>query len=1116
MDTLARHSVPGVKIYYPPCLVLLAVVAGFLAPLRADARPQLTIPKCPTAPIIDGVLQPGEWQQAAAVTGFLDIRLGCLTKSQPVAYLTYDDKTLYAALRIPLAEGYPPRATMTKRDSRVNLDDVFELLLNPHFGTQAGSQQGFFHFIGNSIGAIFDIKEQPGIGQSYPGWNGPWDFRNTVKDGVWTAEVAVPFASLEVDAPADGTRWNLNICPDVPGWHRNTSWSHSRNFASIPTMGEVTFSSLAPAVQVLSLGNLAEGTLAVVIGVSNATATVQRVAASAVVKAAGGGVLEKRQDAEVNPGEQTTLKLEGTFAPGDGQLELSATSADGKQIYYRATLPFQPVKWQPIAETAPAGLKYKIAYYPYSNVLKALVDLSTEPRKDAVASATVQVYKLPERKLLAEAKPGKLEQPATVMKLTLPALADGQYEAVVTLLDKAGGEVLKQSKTFQRKVFPWEHNTLGTGDTIVPPYTPLVVDQERVKCLLKTYTVSGSGLCAQVEAEGQPILAGPMRLVATAGGKKTNLEPAARADFGKATPSQVALRGSSTGSGLTVKADTLIEYDGLVRVDLEIAGQPGVRVEDLTLEIPLSSQYATLMHTWTEGLRYSGFVPQTEEFDEVAWTPLPTNSFMPFLWIGNDERGLAWFAESDQGWVTTEKKASLEVVRRRKQVVLLLHFISHDTALPQPRHLTFGLMATPCKPLPAGWRTWYATLPQSEFPGPRMFYTGGNWPGILGNYGIVSGDFERTRQWATEIKARGAERVAGYMAMGTISGNQPEYETFKGEWQEFETVDLPLKVADLSSLPYMNLPEGQYPFSERTAEAVTYQYVDDCQSMVDMRVWYMKQLMENCNMDGAYWDAPLMYPWRGSVENGTAYVADDGSVANKWKIFNSRQYHKRAVTWAVEAGLHPFNVAHSSGWVAYPCITFMDSLLGGEWLNMVDDSVDLLDLWRGDIVRAEMGKQWGLPPQMLMMTKTTQSAGPGGNPTPTRTGLAVCLLHDIVPLAAYGNPHEITRYERVMAQFGLGEPDVEFIPYWKKIVTSDHPEVEVSVYRRPHKLLLGVVNLGKRGTAQSVDLSGLKLTSVKRIWDGQTGEELTSVYSGGQLSFYAPRHDFRMILMDTD
>ena len=64
----------------------------------APAVPVLAVPPCAKAPVIDGVLAPGEWDDACAVSSFAQWS-GAFIHPLTTAWMSYDGTKFYFAIR---------------------------------------------------------------------------------------------------------------------------------------------------------------------------------------------------------------------------------------------------------------------------------------------------------------------------------------------------------------------------------------------------------------------------------------------------------------------------------------------------------------------------------------------------------------------------------------------------------------------------------------------------------------------------------------------------------------------------------------------------------------------------------------------------------------------------------------------------------------------------------------------------------------------------------------------------------------------------------------------------------------------------------------------------------
>jgi len=184
------------------------------------------------------------------------------------------------------------------------------------------------------------------------------------------------------------------------------------------------------------------------------------------------------------------------------------------------------------------------------------------------------------------------------------------------------------------------------------------------------------------------------------------------------TPARVAFRADLSGEELDLSAQTAIEYDGLIRVDWSLQPRHPLALDGLTLEIPLRSEQARYLYHFPGRWGESYNARALPEEGMVA-------SFWPFVWLGDEERGLAWFCESDENWFPADPDRVTEIVRDGDHVILRLHLVSRPivlapgteqpTSFPASRfpgfpvsHLTytFGFQATPVKPNPEDVWDW--------------------------------------------------------------------------------------------------------------------------------------------------------------------------------------------------------------------------------------------------------------------------------------------------------------------------------------------------------------------------------------------------------------------------
>lgn len=191
-----------------------AILAGKMLPGR-DRRVGV-IRRLAQAPAIDGRLDDPAWKDVAPESLY-EIGLGPLDV-QTRLWMGFDDRALYFAFECqePLIDQMTVREC--PRDGPVWRTESVELFFDP-------DAQGVkrMHFMATpSATGIYDARFgylddplHPLVlrGAEDTSWNPAWRHAFAIdrQRKVWTVEIEIPFESLGVRAPADGSRWRVNF-----------------------------------------------------------------------------------------------------------------------------------------------------------------------------------------------------------------------------------------------------------------------------------------------------------------------------------------------------------------------------------------------------------------------------------------------------------------------------------------------------------------------------------------------------------------------------------------------------------------------------------------------------------------------------------------------------------------------------------------------------------------------------------------------------------------------------------------------------------------------------------------------------------------------------------------
>ncbi len=180
----------------------IAVLLLFSSVLWAQTL--VSIPQVSQAPVLDGVLSPGEWDNAAVTTGFKLVGSALPAQAQAAVFLCYDEKALYLGWDCTGEAPDKLIGTSGPVDSPVWKDSAVELFLaNPKWPVGK-----YAHFMVNYVGTIAD--EMGNDGTFERNWNPDWQVRTSKTATGYSVEMAIPWKLIDV-TPQKGLELRANL-----------------------------------------------------------------------------------------------------------------------------------------------------------------------------------------------------------------------------------------------------------------------------------------------------------------------------------------------------------------------------------------------------------------------------------------------------------------------------------------------------------------------------------------------------------------------------------------------------------------------------------------------------------------------------------------------------------------------------------------------------------------------------------------------------------------------------------------------------------------------------------------------------------------------------------------
>lgn len=182
-----------------------------------EGLPSYSCPKVSVPPKIDGSLDDDAWAKANPII-LVRSETGKHAVKKTMAKMVWDDTCLYICFD---CEDEDIWGTLTNRDDPIYTEEVVEAFIAPN-----GDLTSYFEFNVSPRNTVFDARIIPakakiGIDYGPSRWDcaglrtavvvdGTLDIRTDI-DRKWSAEFAIPFASLGVDTPKPGDKWRINL-----------------------------------------------------------------------------------------------------------------------------------------------------------------------------------------------------------------------------------------------------------------------------------------------------------------------------------------------------------------------------------------------------------------------------------------------------------------------------------------------------------------------------------------------------------------------------------------------------------------------------------------------------------------------------------------------------------------------------------------------------------------------------------------------------------------------------------------------------------------------------------------------------------------------------------------
>jgi len=684
--------------FHRVAMSLLAAVL-FLCPARAGvptdtAWPRVTILKTDMLPVIDGRMDKAEWAGATALSGFVTLRSSQVAGHQPRVQMAWHDAGLLIGIEAPLPPGEKAKAYATDWTGIVGRDDSLAVYIDLAHGHKTSCQ-----FAVNALG----MKSDNGVGDKSD--TSEWQAAAVNAPGHWSAEMLIPWKAMGTALPGTGDTAGFNIAVKA-GWLGDTlTWAPNSYVLRDPaSYAHLVFGNkTAVSLSWPDVSRLGE-CRAQAVGKDKVDVswTLSRTLAD------GKPDELSHEVHRLEPGKPASLPVaiphaQGFPLGGDYLLRCNASGPDGPLLVQSWLLRVgQPVELAVRAFITKDLLRFDVR-----------TDASVFPAADTDVAVSVDgpQGRVLERKAAPDPKTGDVH--IEVPGAQIPA---GNLVVKASATRRGTGQTFSVEKRVDSPLRPpWLGTREGLTHKVPSPWTRLTVKKDAVRCWGRSYRFTRSILPTEVVTRGASILAGPIALTGRESGVPLVWQ-GGKVEFPVREDDRVTLTGTARAAGLALTGTTTVEFDGMVRVDLKLTPDLGkaALLQDLTLEIPLKPEHARYLYHFP-GMW--GSIANSAALPAEGWT----HGFKPFVWLGDEDRGFAWFCESDRNWFPHDEesavkgqfdrsilstnvnlvahgaKAALTIRREGGAVVLRCRLIQGEQRITGPLEYTFGFHATPVK-----------------------------------------------------------------------------------------------------------------------------------------------------------------------------------------------------------------------------------------------------------------------------------------------------------------------------------------------------------------------------------------------------------------------------------
>ena len=183
------------------------------------ARKATDIVRASSPPQLDGRLDDRVWAEATVITDlhqYEPVDQGEPSESS-IFYVLYDDDNLYIGARLLDSEPSLIAARQMIQGQSVGVDDRIQVVLDPFNNMRTGYM---FQLNPNGVRRDGVFDRATSVNED---WDGIWHAEAVIDEEGWTAEIQIPFKTLNFDP--DNPDWGFTVARSIPRKQERMAWS---------------------------------------------------------------------------------------------------------------------------------------------------------------------------------------------------------------------------------------------------------------------------------------------------------------------------------------------------------------------------------------------------------------------------------------------------------------------------------------------------------------------------------------------------------------------------------------------------------------------------------------------------------------------------------------------------------------------------------------------------------------------------------------------------------------------------------------------------------------------------------------------------------------------------